>query len=61
MTNYVDWVKRKVYNGVNLCSLTKHVVAQPAKSPGKKEITTKHDPVICGRRNVKNLDKVLRI
>lgn len=39
------------------------VVPQSVKSPGpashppgKKEITTKHDPVVCGRRNVKNLD-----
>ena len=29
------------------------------QSPGnKKEITTKHDSVVCGRRNVKMMEKV---
>ena len=30
------------------------------QSPGnKKEITTKHDSVVCGRRNVKMMEKVI--
>ena len=33
--------------------------APPKQSPGKKkEIITKHDSTVCGRRNVKIMEKV---
>lgn len=34
--------------------------APPKQSPGKKkEIITKHDSTVCGRRNVKIMEKVI--